>query len=263
MVGLPAVLRPGLRLGRASCWPWPSGSDVWRPPHRPGPWLLLGWGAGVAATIYVTHVAIVVFWWLYGLRRVPWPCCSWRRRWPSASAPCGRCAGQGLVGLAFRTDNSALVGEAVRRWTGLPASDWAAVVDFAAPPERGRRLLGGLPAPLLAPGGAGAGGRVPRRAGVGGGRAAGRAPHHAGHAAHFGAAPGSPTSVPRRLLPRGEGPAVARPLAGGAPWRRFPAPRAGARLGLAAAAPWWASSSWRRTATSWATRDSTPRSTTA
>ena len=104
---------------------------VWRPPHRPGPWLLLGWGAGVSATIYVSHVAIVLFWWLYGLRRVPWPLLLLATALAAGIGALWEVAGQGLVGLAFRTDNSGLASEAVRRWTGLPASDWGAVVDFA------------------------------------------------------------------------------------------------------------------------------------
>src|SRR4051794_8868163 len=45
---------------------------AFRPGARLGAWLLLGWSAGVASTIYFTHVPIVIFWWLYGARRVPW-----------------------------------------------------------------------------------------------------------------------------------------------------------------------------------------------
>jgi hypothetical protein len=121
---------------------------VWRPPHRPGSWLLLGWGAGVAATIYVSHFAIVLFWWLYGLRRVPWPLLLLATALAAGIVALWEVAGQGLAGLAFRTDNSGLASEAVRRWTELPVSGWRAVVDFARRQNVISALWGAFPPPF-------------------------------------------------------------------------------------------------------------------
>jgi hypothetical protein len=79
-------------------------------------WLLLGWAAGVASTIYFAHIPLLLFWWVYGLRRVAW------RHLVAASLValaistawelCGRLA----VGLEFTTDNSSAVGASIGAW---------------------------------------------------------------------------------------------------------------------------------------------------
>ncbi len=83
---------------------------------RLGAWLVLGWGAGVAATVYFTHFVILTFWWLFGLRRVPW-----RYLLAATAVALGiswlwEGYGRSLVGLGFTTDNSGLIGDSLSRW---------------------------------------------------------------------------------------------------------------------------------------------------
>jgi hypothetical protein len=103
--------------------------DAFRRP-RLGTWLLLGWGAGIAATIYFAHVVLLLFWWLYGLRRVPW-----RYLLAATGVALGISAGwelygRTLVGLGFTTDNSALIGQAVGAWLEHLQRPWAEVLVY-------------------------------------------------------------------------------------------------------------------------------------
>ena len=137
--------------------------------------------------------------------------CCWRRRWRSGSAPCGRLYGAGLVGLAFLTDNSWLVGEAGRAGRGCALPTLAGRGRLArATTNVGQRLWGPSRSPggLLA--GAGAGGRVPRRAGSGRWPGSGRGRPNAGHAAHAGP-PRIAYLCTRRSTSSRPGAAVARP----------------------------------------------------
>jgi hypothetical protein len=121
--------------------------DVWRPPHRLGPWLLLGWGAGVAATVYFTHIAIAAFWWLYGARRVPW-----RYLFAATVLAFGIGAlwevwGHHLAGLRFVTDNSSLVGQATGSWLSRLLSPWPTLVTGLRDLDASGTVLGAIPAP--------------------------------------------------------------------------------------------------------------------
>ncbi len=110
-------------------------------------WLLLGWGAGVASLLYFAHIPLLIFWWLHGLRRVPW-------RWLLAAtavtfaiALSWERFGQAVVGLDFATDNSGLVAGAARTWLArLQASPIQVLTYLRSSPVRGT-LIGAFPYP--------------------------------------------------------------------------------------------------------------------
>ena len=79
-------------------------------------WLLLGWGAGVAATIYFTHIPVFIFWWLYGLRHAPWRGVLAGTLLAAGISVGWELYGRSLVGLGFSTDNSGAVGDSVYGW---------------------------------------------------------------------------------------------------------------------------------------------------
>ena len=142
MVGMPQTYVPAY----ASLVLMPALAEwlgVWRgaaPRRRLAP--ALGWAGGVASTLYFTHMSLIVFWWVYGLRRVPW-----RYLLLATALAFGIGAlweavgGTGSVGLRFRTDNSSLVGEADRRWLAQPAHVLAGAgrLRAARPRRRGHR----------------------------------------------------------------------------------------------------------------------------
>jgi hypothetical protein len=103
--------------------------EVFRAP-RWSAWLVLGWGAGVASTIYFTHVPIAIFWWVYGLRRVPWRYLAGATALAFAISFSWEVVGTSLVGLAFLTDNTAQVGEAIGRWLANVEAPWSAMADY-------------------------------------------------------------------------------------------------------------------------------------
>ncbi len=89
-------------------------------------WLLLGWAAGVASTIYFAHIPLLLFWWVYGLRRVPWRYLLAASVVTLAISATWEVYGQSVVGLGFTTDNSSAVGSSIAAWlTNLrrPPSD--------------------------------------------------------------------------------------------------------------------------------------------
>jgi hypothetical protein len=107
----------------------------------------MGWSAGVASTVYFTHLSVIAFWWIYGLRRVPWR---------SLLAATGLALGTGLLweayghavaGLAFATDNSSLVGTAARRWMGFIGAPWAELIAFLRASNVSGTVLGAFPLP--------------------------------------------------------------------------------------------------------------------
>lgn len=83
---------------------------------RLGAWMVLGWGGGVAATIYFTHFVLLAFWWLYGLRRVPLAYLLVATSLTLGIAALWEAYGTALAGLAFTTDNSGLIGDSLSRW---------------------------------------------------------------------------------------------------------------------------------------------------
>jgi hypothetical protein len=120
--------------------------NVWRPPHRLGPWLLLGWGAGVSSTIYFTHIAVVVFWWVYGLRRVPWRYLLVATAVAFGIGALWELSGHHLSGLKFGAENSGLVSEAVGRWIRQARGSWALLIAFMRSSDAAGTALGAFPA---------------------------------------------------------------------------------------------------------------------
>jgi hypothetical protein len=118
---------------------------VWHPPHRLGPWLLLGWGAGVASTFYFSHIASVVFWWVYGARRVPWRYLAAATALAFGIGALWELWGRSLAGLDFLTDNSSLVGSAAGGWLRQLRSSWPAIVEFARSATVAGTVLGAFP----------------------------------------------------------------------------------------------------------------------
>lgn len=110
-------------------------------------WLLLGWGAGVASIIYFTHMVMIVFWWLYGLRRVPW----WHLGVATVTAIAISLSwevyGTRVVGMEFGSDNSNVLTDAVRKWLGLSINPWPELVVLARTTLMADTLLGAFPAP--------------------------------------------------------------------------------------------------------------------
>lgn len=93
-------------------------------------WLVLGWGAGVASTLYFAHIPLLIFWWIYGLRRVPW------RHLAAATAVTlvislgWEWFGRNVVGMDFLTDNSSIAGDAVRLWLAHVFLPWPVVLIY-------------------------------------------------------------------------------------------------------------------------------------
>jgi hypothetical protein len=119
--------------------------DVWRPPHRVGPWLILGWAAGVASTIYFTHIPIAVFWWVYGARRVPWRYLCVATALAFGIGTLWEVYGHQVAGLAFVTDNSALVGTAARRWQQHLLTSWSDLIAYVRSANTAGVVLGAFP----------------------------------------------------------------------------------------------------------------------
>jgi hypothetical protein len=113
-------------------------------------WLLLGWGAGVASTIYFAHLPMLIFWWVYGLRRVPWRCLLAATAVVFAVSFSWDAFGTAAVGLGFTTDNSAAVGGSVGGWIAHLHESWLALLTyFRAATVRGT-LVGAFPYPWWA-----------------------------------------------------------------------------------------------------------------
>ena len=79
-------------------------------------WLLLGWAAGVASTIYFAHIPLLIFWWVYAARRVPWRCLLAATAVVLGISAAWELVGRGLVGLEFTTDNSSAINASLRGW---------------------------------------------------------------------------------------------------------------------------------------------------
>jgi hypothetical protein len=119
--------------------------NAWHRPHRLGPWLLLGWAAGVAATVYFTHISLTVFWWVYGLRRVPWRYLLAATALAFGIGTLWELWGQQLVGLRFLTDNSSLVGAATDSWRKRLLTSWPGLVTGLRDLDSSGTVLGAIP----------------------------------------------------------------------------------------------------------------------
>ena len=83
------------------------------------PWLLLGWAAGVASTIYFAHITLLIFWWVYGVRRVPLRCLLAATGLTLGISLAWEVVGRTLVGLEFTTDNTAVMDSSLRGWLSV------------------------------------------------------------------------------------------------------------------------------------------------
>ena len=119
--------------------------NAWRAPHRAGAWLLLGWAGGVASTVYFTHISVTVFWWVYGLRRVPWRYLLMASILAFGIGTLWELWGHQLVGLRFLTDNSSLVGEATDSWLARLFTSWPALVTGLRDLDASGTVLGAIP----------------------------------------------------------------------------------------------------------------------
>ena len=79
-------------------------------------WLLLGWAAGVASTIYFAHIPLLIVWWVYGLRRAPWRCLVAATLLVLGISTAWELFGRTLVELEFTTDNSSAIDASFRGW---------------------------------------------------------------------------------------------------------------------------------------------------
>jgi hypothetical protein len=110
-------------------------------------WLLLGWGAGVASTLYFTQYVVLFGWWLYGLRRVPW------RYLLAASAVTFGIAiawelwGGAVGGLGFQTDNSSAVNLAFSGWITRARESWLSLLTHLRASAIRGTLIGAFPYP--------------------------------------------------------------------------------------------------------------------
>ncbi len=126
------VLALGERLG------------AFQPSARLSSWLLLGWAGGVASLTYFSHIPLILFWWIYGARRVPWRLIAAATLVALAISAAWDVWGRGLVGLGFATDNSALVGESVAAWLRTIQMPWPeALVHLRGGPVTSRAAIRG------------------------------------------------------------------------------------------------------------------------
>jgi len=112
-----------------------------------GTWLWLGWGAGVASTLYFTQYVVLFSWWLYGLRRVPW-----RYLITATAVTFGISAswefyGATLGGLGFATDNSSAVNAAFGGWASRLGSSWLGMLSYLRIAAVKGTLIGAFPYP--------------------------------------------------------------------------------------------------------------------
>lgn len=87
-------------------------------------WLLLGWAAGVASTIYFAHIPLLIFWWVYGARRIPWRCLVAATFLVLGISLGWELVGRTLVGLEFTTDNSSAIDSSLRGWLSTVLRPW-------------------------------------------------------------------------------------------------------------------------------------------
>jgi hypothetical protein len=117
---------------------------AFRPGARLGSWLLLGWSAGVASTIYFAHIPILIYWWLFGVRRVPWRHLIAATAVALAISSAWELIGRNAVGLAFTTDNSDLVRASLAGWLAHLAQPWPdALTYFRGGPLAGAAAIRG------------------------------------------------------------------------------------------------------------------------
>ncbi|HEU5317078.1 MAG TPA: hypothetical protein VFX49_13295 [Chloroflexota bacterium] len=118
--------------------------DAFAPSPRLSTWFLLGWAGGVASTIYFAHIPLLLFWWVYGARRVPWRCLAAATLVTLAISLAWEISGRTLVGLSFATDNSAAVGDSVGAWLANARRPWQDVlVYFRGGPLAGAAAIRG------------------------------------------------------------------------------------------------------------------------
>jgi hypothetical protein len=82
-------------------------------------WALLGWAAGIASTLYFSHITLLIFWWVYGARRVPWRCLVTATGVALGISAAWEVWGKALVGLEFTTDNTAVMNDSFRGWLSI------------------------------------------------------------------------------------------------------------------------------------------------
>ena len=87
-------------------------------------WLLLGWAAGLASTIYFAHIPLLIFWWVYGVRRVPWRYLAAGTAVVLGISLVWELVGRTLVGLEFTTDNSSAIDASLRGWLATVQRPW-------------------------------------------------------------------------------------------------------------------------------------------
>jgi hypothetical protein len=110
-------------------------------------WLALGWGGGVAATLYFAHIPAIIFWWIYGLSRVPWRYLATATAVTLAVAASWMLFGKHVVGLGFATDNTSVLDSAILGWVRHLGEPWTAIVTYFRFAPVFRTLLGAFPWP--------------------------------------------------------------------------------------------------------------------
>lgn len=120
---------------------------AFRQPSQLGPWLVLGWGAGVASTIYFSHFVMLIFWWLYGLRRVPW-----RYLLATSALALGisfswEVYGRLAAGMAFLADNTNVLTGSLTTWPARLLEPWPAPLTYIRAATIRGTLLGAFPYP--------------------------------------------------------------------------------------------------------------------
>ena len=114
---------------------------------RLGAWLLLGWAAGVASTLYFAHIPIAIFWWVYGARRVAWRYLLAGTAVALAISAAWEVFGRLVVGLGFTTDNSGAIGEAIGAWARHLQTTYVATLTVVRAAPAGGTLLGAFALP--------------------------------------------------------------------------------------------------------------------
>jgi hypothetical protein len=110
-------------------------------------WLVLGWGAGVASTLYFTHYVLLIGWWLYGLRRIPWLYLVAVTCLTFGISVAWELWGRTVGGLAFLTDNTNVINVAVGGWSSRLSGSWLEdLAQLRDEPARGM-LLGAFSYP--------------------------------------------------------------------------------------------------------------------
>jgi hypothetical protein len=110
-------------------------------------WLILGWGAGIASVLYFAHIPTAIFWWLYGMRRVPWRYLILATVVTFTVSLSWQVFGGRVVGFGFATDNTSVLTDAVRGWVSHLGEPLPQLLTYFRAASVARTLIGAFPLP--------------------------------------------------------------------------------------------------------------------